>query len=128
MSLNNDDIKQLIAILQKGLSDESDDEQDDDLDEPVKKTRNTRNTPKKNAKKPKSQSVNKFLEMSESRMHKDDVAIDKKLSKYPPTPRTRQFVPLDVTCRICGKKEKVNPSIVESSERYKCNRCSSTAG
>jgi lysyl-tRNA synthetase class I len=66
--------------------------------------------------------------MAEYRMHKDDVLIDKKLNKLPPTQRARNYKPLKVKCRVCGKTENINPSLVESIERYKCNRCSTSAG
>lgn len=125
MSLNNDDIKQLIAILQRGLSDDNESvEENESLQEKPKKKK------KPSATKPstKSKFQNKFLDMAESNMHKDDVEIDRKLTKYPPTPRTRQFIPLSVVCRVCGRHEKVNPAIVESADRYKCNKCSSSAG
>jgi hypothetical protein len=66
--------------------------------------------------------------MPERNMHKSDTKIDKKLNKYPPTPRNRPFKAIDVVCRICGKKESVNPKIIpESADRYKCNKCSSSA-
>lgn len=72
---------------------------------------------------------NKFLEMPERNMHKADSKIDKKLSVQPPCPRTRSFEPVEVRCRVCGKQEKVNPRVIpESVDRYKCNKCSSSAG
>lgn len=125
MSLNNEDIKQLIAILQRGLSEDTDSSTNEEVEEKITK-KATRPKQPKGSKKTKFQ--NKFLDMAESRMHKDDIEIDRKLSKYPPTPRTRQFVPLSVVCRVCGRTEKVNPAIVESPERYKCNKCASSAG
>lgn len=67
--------------------------------------------------------INKFEQMQEFSMHKEDCEIDKKLSKFPPSPRTRQFVPISVVCMICGRSEQVNPSLVDSPDRYKCNRC-----
>lgn len=113
MALNNDDIKQLISILQRGLVDESNDDK----------------RSKKSTEKVKETTfVNKFDTMSESRMHKDDIEIDRKLNKLPPTQRARNYKPLTVTCRVCGKQESLNPSLVESIERHKCNRCSTSAG
>ena len=116
MPLDNDDIKQLIAILQKGLSD-----QENNI-KSVKKTNKTK------VKKTKLTTVNKFDEMSEKNLHKDDVEFDKKVSKLPPVPRTRQFKPVQVKCRSCGKEEKVNPAIIDSVERYKCNKCCGNPG
>lgn len=108
MALDKEDIKQLIAILQKGLSD------NDYVSEDTKPQR------------PKNQ--NKFDSMSESGMHKDDVEIDRKLRKFPPTQRSRNYKPLKIRCRVCGKEELINPTLVESVERYKCNKCSTSAG
>ena len=79
--------------------------------------------------KKSTESINKFESMTEFRMHKEDVAIDKKLSKHPPVDRSREFDLVEATCRICGKKESVPPSLVfEGPARYKCNRCSATSG
>ena len=79
--------------------------------------------------KPKDERPNKFLEMPEFSMHKADTIIDQKLSVQPPTPRTRKFTPIKVRCRVCGKEEEINPSLLASEkERYKCNKCSAIAG
>ena len=124
MALSNDDIKQLIAILQNGLSSDND-------DEPQAPKKQKKKSPLKNksVKVTESYSDNKFLTMGVKDLHKDDTEIDKALKKFPPTPRTRQFKGIDVVCRSCGKREKVSPLLVhESSDRYKCNKCSSSAG
>jgi len=126
MALDKDDIKQLIAILQKGLidSDSSDDtDNEDEIEEPVKPKRGS-----VNKKQTKKKNKNLFEQMAENRMHKDDVLIDQKLRKVPPTERARDFKPLVVRCRVCGREEKINPMLVESIERYKCNKCSTSAG
>lgn len=115
MGLDKDDIKQLIAILQKGLGD---DEEDSDIS----------TTPKNKKTKSKNKRKNLFETMPELRMHKDDVEIDRKLKKFPPTQRSRSYVPVKVKCRVCGKEESVNPSLIESIDRYKCNKCSTSAG
>ena len=121
MALNNDDIKQLIAILQKGLvNDNSSNEQ-----MPIKQTK--RSTIKK-AKQSKPKVKNKFDNMAEFNMCKEDVEFDKKIRKPPPSARSREFVPIKVRCRVCGKEEKVAPDLFESIERYKCNKCSTGAG
>jgi hypothetical protein len=120
MGLDNDDIKALIAILQKGLSDN-----DTSESAPVKRT----TKPKAAAAKPKvRKTTNKFEKMAEFNMCKEDVEIDRKIRKPPPSARTRAFDLVKVQCRICGKKEKVAPSLVESNDRYKCNKCSTGAG
>ena len=119
MGLDKDDIKQLIAILQRGLSDDDDEDVEDVAPKQTKqKTRKTKKTKRKNL----------FDSMAESRMHKDDVEIDKKLRVQLPTQRSRNYKPAEVKCRVCGRTEKVNPSLVESIERYKCNKCSTSAG
>lgn len=121
MALEKEDIMALISILQKGLQDS-----DDDKKSTPKKTRKTRSENK--SKTTKEPIVNKFLTMPERNMHKEDTLIDKKLRVAPLTERTRKFKPVTVRCRVCGKQEEVNPSYVESIERYKCNRCSTSAG
>lgn len=137
MSLSNDDIKQLIMILQRGLSNE---ETETETQKTTKSTTTKRKKSQKKieddystnnikTKKVKIQgSKNRFLDMPEMTMHKEDIEIDRILAKHPPTPRNRSFIPITVMCRVCGRKEEVNPVLVESAERYKCNRCSSSAG
>jgi hypothetical protein len=117
-NLNEDQIKGLISLLQGLLPSE-----ETEVVEP-----GTMNIKPKKPKKTKSSFRNKFDDMMESKMHKDDTAIDKKLAKLPPVPRTRQFTPINVVCRVCGKRESVNPALVESMERYKCNKCCSSGG
>lgn len=122
MDLNNpEQIKQIITMLQNLLP-KNEPEEEEELNPKIKtKTRSVKSKTKK--------SKNKFLDMPEKDMHKSDSAIDKLLNKQPPTPRTREFVPVDVRCRICGKTESVNPAIIpESVDRYKCNKCSGSAG
>jgi hypothetical protein len=119
LSKNPDQLKQLISLLQNMLP--SDDTDTEEESSPIKT---------KSSRKPKSQtqSSNKFLTMPEMNMHKEDSEIDKKLSKHPPVARGREFEPITVKCRICGKEETLSPSLVESPSRYKCNKCSSSAG
>jgi hypothetical protein len=82
------------------------------------------------SKRTKQSPNNSFEKMSEFHMHKEDSAIDKILCKAPPVARVRtEASPVSVVCRICGKQELVNPSLVfESISRYKCNNCSTQAG
>lgn len=118
MPLDNDDIKQLIAILQKGLSD------NDTVDEPKKNIPNKKKRPNKD-----KQSENKFIELGFHNLHKEDIAVDKLLKKGPRTPRNRNFKPIDVKCRVCGRAETINPALLyEAPDRYKCNKCSSSPG
>lgn len=123
MDLNISDpeqIKKLISVLQQLLPQENNDDNDEPVSKIKTKTRQSGNKNKKNS--------NKFLNMPEMRMHKDDCIIDKKLSKVPPTPRTRKYKSVKVKCRSCGKEENVNPNIIpESIDRYKCNKCCAMA-
>lgn len=122
MDLSNPkEIQKLISVLQN-LLDQSSSESENDEPESKIKTKTTRSGNKKKSK-------NKFLDMPEKDMHKNDSEIDKKLCKNPPTPRTRKFKPVKVSCRVCGKTESVSPDVIpESTERYKCNKCAAMAG
>lgn len=126
MPLDNDDIKQLIAILQKGLSNDTSSQEDSIPEEaPIK----TKTKKRAGVNSPTQNSVNKFDSMREKNLHKEDVEIDKILSRYPPTNRSREFAMIDVTCRVCGKKEEINPALLyDAPNRYKCNRCSKEPG
>lgn len=131
MSLNNEDIKQLIAILQKGLSNENDSDQTEvkqEQTQPKRKTKQT-NSKKKASSKQSPKSYNKFDSMPEHNMHREDSKVDQLLIKYPPTQRSREFEHINVVCRVCGKKESVSPTLVyEAPNRYKCNKCSRVPG
>lgn len=136
MPLDNEDIKQLIAILQKGLSSDTVDHVESEQEEQKiikpKRGRIQKNLPDNkaiNKKARKSANSNKFDEMMEKNLHKEDLAVDKLLSKYPPTTRSRSFVPVDVKCRVCGRQENINPALLnDAPNRYKCNRCSKEPG
>lgn len=118
-NLSPDQIKQMIELLQSMLPDE----------QKQYKISNNKNTSKHNSKKQnKKQYKNKFDEMMESSLHKEDKKIDEMLSIHPPTPRTRKFDPVEATCRICGKNEKINPIFLDAQDRYKCNACSRSSG
>jgi hypothetical protein len=122
MALEKEDIMALIAILQKGL---------EDGNEPAPKVKKRKASTKKTKTQKTQQDVreNKFDSMPERNMHKKDTIIDKKLwENLPVSDRTRQFQTVEVKCRSCGKTESVNPVLVDSVERYKCNRCSTSAG
>lgn len=83
----------------------------------------------KNRRKQDIERYNKFTDMPEKNMHKEDILVDKKLNVQPPVPRARPFKMLSAICRVCGKKEKVSPGLIpESLDRYKCNKCSASSG
>lgn len=139
--LNNpDQIKNLISLLQAMLPNEDiADKQEQKPTKTKSKKKKEDETPAepafnsriktKNKRSAQPSSVNKFEKMMEFNMHKDDKAIDEKLAKHPPVARTREFEPIMVRCRVCGKEEVVNPSLVhDSPSRYKCNNCSTQAG
>lgn len=121
MGLDNDDIKALIAILQKGLTDNNDEPQS----VPVPKSKNKTTKPKT---APKKKSLNKFEAMPEFNMCKSDSDFDRKVIRQPPTLRKEPFKYINAQCRVCGKKESVAPDLIESIDRYKCNKCSTGAG
>jgi len=128
-NLSPEQIQLMIKMLQSMLGSEQ------DLNEKTKEdTSQNDNTKFVNNKKipPRSSnkaSTNKFLDMPEMNMHKEDVEVDKKLRTQPPVPRARRFSMVKIVCRVCGKQEEVSPSlIVESPSRYKCNKCSTAAG
>lgn len=121
---NAEQIQQLINALQALLPNNEPNNK-----KPPKNKNNIKTKKTRSDKKNNDDQENKFLSMPEMNMHKSDTKIDKKLSQQPPTPRNRPFKYLDVTCRSCGKKDKVNPKILpESADRYKCNKCSTNAG
>lgn len=125
---NPEQIKLLINLLSSLLPE----------DKPVKKaatkkTKNSNNNPtvskiKTVRGKTKASGNNKFDSMPERNAHKEDVEIDKKLIRYPPTERSRPVSLVSLRCRCCGKTEKVNPGLVLEADRYKCNKCSISAG
>lgn len=133
MPLDNEDIKQLIAILQKGLTNSEQVSEPETVQKPKKKRGKIQQSDisaqKQNNKNTKSESVNRFEQMMEKNLHKEDLAIDKLLSKYPPTIRSREFIPVDVRCRVCNKQESINPALLnDAPNRYKCNKCSKEPG
>lgn len=129
-NLTPEQISQMIALLQSMLPSEkksesiavSNDEDSSSMDDssPIKT--------KTNRHKPGNFS-NKFDSMMEAQLHKADTAIDKALSVYDPTPRSRKFQPVSVKCRVCGKTEEINPNLLsDARERYKCNACARSPG
>lgn len=127
MALNNEDIKQLIAILQRGL--DSDVQTEEPQQKPKKNKQPKRQSQHKITKQSDNKHNNSFLEMPEFSMHKEDSKVDKLLCKQPPVARSRSYKPMIVSCRVCGRKEEVNPALItEGAARYKCNKCSTSEG
>lgn len=117
---NPDQVRMLIDMLSSLLPDQN--------SESEEVTAKPKNNIKTNKSKAKGSSINLFDRMSEKNLHKEDIAIDQKLSKNPPTERNRQFSYIELVCRCCGRKEKCNPALVIDKTRYKCNKCSTSAG
>jgi hypothetical protein len=126
LAKNPEQLKNLITLLQGMLpqtteDDKAEEETEEDFTAPLR----TKGSRSKNTK----QTKNKFVDMPERDMHKDDTIIDKKLARFPPVSRARPFELVQVRCRVCGKTEKVSPSLVfEGVDRYKCNNCSTSSG
>lgn len=123
MALEKEDIMALIAILQKGLTDDETEVQYEEEVATKTKARKKRSAPKT------KQKPNKFDEMSERNMHKSDTNIDKKLwGNNRPTGRSRTNSMVNARCRVCGKSQEVSAALVADPERYKCNKCATTSG
>ena len=123
---NPEQIKLLIDVLQSLLP--SNNQTNDKTKSKAQKKRKSNNIKSKKLDRQNNED-NKFLSMGVKDLHKEDTIIDKALRKFPPTPRNRSFKPISVICRSCGKKELVNPVLIhDSADRYKCNKCSSSAG
>ena len=72
---------------------------------------------------------NKFDEMSEAGMHKEDRKIDKLLNRRDPIARVRPGTLVKAVCKKCKVEETVSNKLLNSdSSGYKCNRCSGTEG
>ena len=132
MSNKKETIEQIVDLLRSLVDDETEDEE---IKPAKKRTAKKKATSKKvstgrarKTARTKTTSTNKFDSMPERNMFRDDVAIDRKLNVQPPSPRTRQYSTIDVTCRSCGKSETINPSLVHDTTRYKCNTCSQAGG
>jgi hypothetical protein len=129
MEIDKDDLNNLVTLLNKlvekiGESDKKPAEEQ----KIIKKKQSKKRTPSLKTKKQKENFYNKFCDMAESKMHKSDTEIDKKLNRFPPSERTRKYMPINVVCRVCGTRDEINPALVDSIERYKCNKCARTPG
>jgi hypothetical protein len=124
---NPEQIKNLIDILSSLLPDN--DSKPKVKKQTPKKTNTSRPSAiKTNKSKAKSDGINIFDSMREKDAHKEDTEIDKKLNRYPPTERARPIEQIAVQCRCCGRKEKINRGLLIEKDRYKCNKCSISAG
>ena len=97
----------------------------------AKKTRTTKKTTRKTTNKTRTSEErhNKFLDMAENNMFKEDPKVAKKLYNQPPMKRRSKKAKLSVTCRICGKREEISSSLLYGDkDRYKCNKCCGSAG
>lgn len=128
INLDPQQIQQMILMLQSMLpKQEQQDPKQTATEKPKPKSKRKPETNLKNKSLPTRE--NRFDSMLEARMHKEDTAIDKKLSIMPPVPRARPFELVDAICRVCGKKERVNPVLISDTiDRYKCNKCATGAG
>jgi len=128
---NPEQIQSLINILQSLLDSGKDTNAPQNTQEEKQTNQpDTVNSRSKRDRKFNEVQENKFLLMPEKDMHKDDAALDKVLCKMPPVARAREFTPIKVKCRVCGREESVNPGLVYDlrDNRYKCNRCSTSSG
>lgn len=122
MDLTPDQIQQMIAMLQSMLPKNDNIDTQEQEEEFVSSIKTKKVSMKKNTFK------NKFNDMAEKNMHKEDIAIDKKLNISNPTPRRKGNSLTEVQCRVCGKKETINAGLIVDKTRYKCNSCASGAG
>ena len=124
-NLSEDNIKEMIALLNSMLESKSQNKSLDTKTESYKKPSSNPVKTKSRRRNTKTQEpTNLFDQMQEKTMHKDDAKIDKLLSCIPPGPRTRKFSLINVSCRVCGKKETISPALLHDSiDRYKCNKC-----
>jgi hypothetical protein len=121
---NPDQIKQIIGVLSSLL----DAAQQAD-DNKVPETKAARSVSKTKKTKTKIQRENKFISMPEARMHKEDPELAQKLYKQPPIARNRKNQTMKAKCRVCGREEKIQSSLLYGGiERFKCNKCSTTPG
>ena len=129
MSNKKETIEQIVDLLRSLVDDEPEKEEEVET-KPKRRTTKKKSTTARTKKTTQSKAIstNKFDSMPERNMFRDDVAIDRKLSVQPPSPRTRTYSTIAVTCRSCGKREEVNPGLVHDATRYKCNTCSQSGG
>ena len=120
-NLSPKQIQQMISMLQQMLPEDDETEKTEEAEvyNPIKT---------KTSRGGRRNFENKFESMQERNMHKSDNEIDKKLTRFNPTPRRDPVDLIKIRCRICGKEEEVSPALVAEADRYKCNRCSISSG
>lgn len=130
MDLTPDQIKQMILMLQSMLPSEKSTTNDtsavEENQEPEEEFVSNIKTKKMTIKKDRFK--NKFNDMPEKNMHKEDTMIDQKLNIHDPTPRRKNNTLTKVQCRICGKTDTISSSLIVDHTRYKCNNCAAGAG
>lgn len=127
---NPDQIKQIISLLSTLLDASTQSTQSDTTEESQssEETSTTTNI-KTKTKTRETIKENKFASMPEANMHKEDPDLAKKLYRQPPTSRSRPNKTVEARCRVCGRKEKVQSSLLYGGiDRFKCNKCSTTPG
>lgn len=130
---NPEQIKQIISLL-SNLLDAAGVENNNDTSSTTspkpKRQKQTKSFGKQNKSRGKHiEKENKFLSMPEANMYKEDPDLAKKLYKQPPVARGRKLQIIEARCRVCGKQEKVQASLIYGGiERFKCNKCSATPG
>lgn len=125
MDLTPEQIQQMIVMLQSMLPPEEKPNAQTTVS-PSDEFVSSIKTKKVSAKK--NNFVNKFNNMAEKNMHKEDIEIDKRLTTNNPTPRRKTNALTEVQCRLCGKKDVVNANMLVDKTRYKCNACAAGAG
>jgi hypothetical protein len=128
---NPEQLKQMIGLLSSMLEQiESNDTEEDASGSKSQKQKPPINKINKSKKIKKTErTINKFDAMPESSMYRENKEIAKKLYSKPPIERRPKKDLVQARCRLCGKLEKVSPSLViGGADRYKCNKCSSSAG
>lgn len=129
---NPDQIKQMIGLLSALLEEANTDASSIETDietEAKPKPRQSKEFNTKETKKKKTTRENKFLSMPEAAMYKEDPELAQKLYRQPPVARSRKLQMVSVTCRVCGKQDKVQSSLLYGGiDRFKCNKCSTTPG
>lgn len=129
-SLSEEDLNTLKRILEGSQQSVS--------QKPPKKRRRRGRGKKKKNKKSSSPTVSNFLDgielsPSEAKELKDAGASDKEAgihqTKERRMPKVTRASKIEATCRVCGSKELISPALMTPEQnRYKCNKCSCSAG
>lgn len=128
LNMSQEQIENMIKLLQSMLPSIDNTSNLNNINDEHNDTNLNNHIKTKETKVRKTKKENLFDKMTEKNMHKQDTLIDKKLTTKPPVPRNRNFSSIEVTCRVCSKKENMPISLVQDRSRYKCNKCSSSPG